>query len=71
MSFPASGESFALAIKSPRARLPLAMPWTLLTIRNASDFAVNTESPDASQLPIHFLGVHLRVRLKIARRWGV
>jgi hypothetical protein len=56
MSFPASGESFALAIKSPRARLPFAMPWTLLTIRNASDFVVNTDNPDASQLPIHFLG---------------
>jgi hypothetical protein len=56
MSFPASGERFALAIKSPGTDLPWTMPWTLLTSRNASDFAVNTDSPDALQLPIHFLG---------------
>ena len=52
MSFPASGESFALAIKPPGAD----MPGTLRTSRNASDFTVNTDSPDALQLPIHFLG---------------
>jgi hypothetical protein len=52
MSFPASGERLALAINFPGAD----MPGTLLASRNASDFAVNTDSPDALQLPIHFLG---------------
>ncbi len=32
------------------------MPGTLLISCNASDFAVNTDSPDASQSPPHFLG---------------
>jgi len=53
MSFPASGERFALASIFPRADIA----GTLLTSRNASDLAVNTDSPDALQLPIHFLGL--------------
>jgi hypothetical protein len=52
MSFPASDERFALAINPPGAD----MPGTLLTSRNASDIAVNTDSPDALQLPLHFFG---------------
>lgn len=52
MSFPASGERFALAIKFPGAD----MPGTRLTNRSASDFAVNTDSPDALQGSWYFLG---------------
>jgi hypothetical protein len=52
MSFPASGDRFALAINFPGADIP----GTLLTSRNASDFEVNTDSPDALQSLPHFLG---------------
>lgn len=52
MSLPASGKRFALAIKSRGTD----MPGTLLISRKASDFEVNTERPDALQLPPHFAG---------------
>ena len=56
MILPAPCERVALAIISPGPALRLAKPWTRFTNLKASDFAVNTESPDARQLPIHFLG---------------
>lgn len=52
MSFPASGERFALAINFSGVDIA----GTLLRSRSASSFSVNTDSPDALQLPIHFLG---------------
>jgi hypothetical protein len=66
MSFPASGERFGLAIKSPGAD----MPGTLLTSRTASDFAVNTDSPDALQFcPSTFWGVSAP-GIQIAHVWS-
>jgi hypothetical protein len=47
------------------------MPGTRLISRSASDLAVNTDSPDAWQLPIHFFGVPLGPTLKIAHHWGI